>query len=118
MKDEDNCNILFRFKNDTLGFISVSWCNEPSETLDIFGTKGFIKVDISGRNPPSFGPLRLKRNKEIKNLLNFKPTNESAQNKLIDHFIECILNNNQEKPDFNDGKKAVEFVLDAYSLKE
>ena len=118
MEDEDNCNILFRFNNDTLGLISVSWCNEPSETLDIFGTKGFIKVDISGRNRLSFGPKSLKRNKEIKRLLKFKPTNESAQNKLIDHFINCIKTNNQENPNFEDGKRAVEFVLEAYSLKE
>jgi UDP-N-acetylglucosamine 3-dehydrogenase len=118
MEDEDNCNVLFRFKNDTLGLISVSWCNEPSETLDIFGTKGFIKADISGRNPLSFGPRSLKRNKVIKNLLKFKPTNESAQNKLIDHFINCIQTKKQESPNFIDGKKAVEFVLEAYSFKK
>ena len=118
MEAEDNCNILFRFKNDTLGLISVSWCNEPSETLDIFGTKGFIKVDISGRNPLLFGPKSLKRNNVIKDLLEFKPTNEFAQNKLIDHFINCIQTKKQESPSFIDGKKAVEFVLEAYSFKK
>ena len=118
MEGEDNCNVLLRFKRDTLGIISVSWCNEPSETLDIYGTKGFIKVDVSGRNPLSFGPKSLKRNNVVKDLLEFKPTNESAQNMLIDHFINCIQINKQESPSFDDGKKAVEFVLDAYSLKE
>jgi len=117
MEDEDNCNVLFRFKNGILGLISVSWCNEPSETLDIFGTKGFIKIDTSGRSPLSFGPRSLKRNKEIKALIEFKPTHESAQNKLIDHFIKCIQTNTQESPSFDDGKKAVEFILDAYSLR-
>ena len=118
MQDEDNCNVLFRFKNDILGIISVSWCNEPSETLDIFGTKGFIKVDISGRNRLLFGPKSLKKNKIIKALLKFKPTNESAQKKLIDHFIKCIQTKKQESPNFDDGKKAVEFVLNAYSFKK
>ena len=118
MEAEDNCNILFRFKNDTLGLISVSWCNEPSETLDIFGTKGFIKVDISGRNPVSLGPSSLKKSKVIKDLLKYKPNNESAQNKLIDHFINCIQTNKQESPSFDDGKKAVEFVLESYSFKK
>jgi len=117
MEDEDNCNVLFRFKNDILGLINVSWCNEPSETLDIFGTKGFIKVDISGRSPLSFGPKSLKRNKKIKDLLEFKPTDESNQNKLIDHFINCIQTKKQESPNFDDGKKAVEFVIEAYSFK-
>jgi len=118
MQDEDNSNVLFRFKNDTLGLISVSWCNEPSEFLEIYAKKGYIKVDISGRNPISFGPNSLKRNRIIKNLLEFTPLYESAQNKLIDHFINCIKTNNQENPNFEDGKRAVEFVLDAYSLKE
>lgn len=118
MADEDNCNVLLQFKNDTLGLISVSWCNEPSETLDIIGTKGFIKVDISGRGILSFGPKSLKRSKIFKDLLKFKPTNESAQNKLIDHFINCIQTRKQESPNFDDGKKAVEFVLEAYSFKK
>ncbi|NVM17313.1 MAG: Gfo/Idh/MocA family oxidoreductase [Candidatus Lokiarchaeota archaeon] len=118
MEDEDNCNVLFQFKNDVPGLISVSWCNEPSETIDIFGTKGFIKVNLSGRNSPSFGPKSLKRNKLIKDLLKFKPASESAQNKLIDHFINCILTKKQESPNFSDGKKAVEFVLEAYSFKK
>ena len=118
MVDEDNCNVLLQFKRDTLGIISVSWCNFPAETLDIIGTKGFINMDISGRNPLSFGPKSLKRNKVFKDLLDYKPTHESAQNKLIDHFINCIQTNKQESPSFDDGKKAVEFVLESYSFKK
>ena len=118
MEDEDNCNVLFLFKNGTSGIISVSWCNEPSETIDIFGTKGFMKIDLSGRNPPSIGPKKLKKSNPIKNLLDYKPTHESAQNKLINHFIDCILSKTQESPNFEDGKKAVEYVLEAYSLKK
>jgi len=104
--------------NDALGLISVSWCNEPSETIDIFGTKGFIKVDVSGRNPISFGPNTLKRYISVEELLAFEPIDNSAQNKLIDHFINCVLTKKQANPNFTDGKKAVEFVLDAYSLKK
>jgi predicted dehydrogenase len=117
MQDEDNCNVLFRFKNDILGHISVSWCNEPSETIDIFGTNGFIKVDLSGRNHPTFGPKKLKKDPKIKKLLDNKAINFSAQNDLIDHFINCIQTKEQDHPNFNDGKKAVEFVLEAYSFK-
>lgn len=118
MEDEDNCNVLFRFKNDASGFISVSWCNEPLETIEIFGTKGFIKVDLSGRNSPIFGPKKLKRNEAIKEIVEYKPINKSAQNNLIDHFINCIQAKRQEHPNFDDGKKAVEFVLEAYSFKK
>jgi len=118
MEDEDNCSVLFRFKNDATGLISVSWCNEPLETIDLFGTKGFIKLDLSGRNPPSFGPKKMKRNNVINFFLEINPPIESTQNKLIDHFIDCIQTKKQENPNFEDGKKAVEFVLDAYSLKD
>ncbi|NVM44854.1 MAG: Gfo/Idh/MocA family oxidoreductase [Candidatus Lokiarchaeota archaeon] len=118
MEDEDNCNVLFRFKNDALGLISVSYCNEPSETIDLFGTKGFIKVDLNGGNPISFGPKNLKSNTSVEELLAFKPIYESAQNKLIDHFIHCVLTKKQANPSFTDGKKAVEFVLEAYALKK
>ena len=118
MGDEDNCNVLFRFKNDALGLISVSWCNEPAETIDLFGTKGFIKVDLSGRIPISFGPKSLKSSESIEELLVFKPKYESAQNKLIDHFVNCVITKKQANPSFKDGKKAVEFVLEAYSLKK
>ncbi|MHA2289405.1 MAG: Gfo/Idh/MocA family protein [Promethearchaeota archaeon] len=118
MEDEDNCNVLFRFNNGASGLISVSWCNEPLETIDIYGTEGFLKVDLSSRNLPSYGPKNLRKSKYIKDLLSYKPTNESAQNKLINHFIYCILTKKQESPNFEDGKKAVEYVLEAYSLKK
>jgi predicted dehydrogenase len=118
MEEEDNCNVLFRFKNGASGIISVSWCNEPLETIEIYGIKGFIKVDLSGRIPPSFGPKSLRRREKIKDIVEYKPTNEYTQNKLIDHFIDCIQTKQQESPNFDDGKKAVEFVLEAYSFKK
>ncbi|MFX0075170.1 MAG: Gfo/Idh/MocA family protein [Candidatus Hermodarchaeota archaeon] len=118
MEDEDNCSVLFRFKNGESGVISVSWCNEPLETIDIFGTKGYIKVNLSEGKLSVFGPRSLRRIKPIKNLVNFRPMNELTQNMLIDHFINCIQTKKQESPNFYDGKKAVEFVLDAYSFKK
>lgn len=118
MQDEDNCNVLFRFKNDALGFITASWCNEPLETVDIFGTKGYIKLDLTNKNFVSYGPRKLKKNEFLQSLIEYKSSGEMAQYILIDHFIECIKRKTQENPNFEDGKKAVEFVLDAYSLKE
>ncbi len=118
MQDEDNCNVLFRFKNNALGFITASWCNEPLETIDIFGTSGYIKLDLTNKNFVSYGPRKLKKNEFLQNLIEFKPSGDIAQYVLTDHFIECIKRKTQENPNFEDGKKAVEFVLDAYSLKE
>ncbi|MHA1509709.1 MAG: Gfo/Idh/MocA family protein [Promethearchaeota archaeon] len=118
MQDEDNCNVLFRFKNNAIGFITASWCNEPLETVDIFGTKGYIKLDMTNKNFVSYGPRKLKKNEFLQSLLEYKPSGDIAQFSLTDHFIECIKKHTQENPNFEDGKRAVEFVLDAYSLKE
>jgi predicted dehydrogenase len=118
MSSEDNCNVLFRFKNEALGFITASWCNEPLETIDIFGAKGYIKVDLTNKKSISYGPRRLKKNEYFQKLIEHKPSGGFAQNVLINHFIECVRKKTQENPNFEDGKRAVEFVLDAYSLKE
>ncbi len=118
IKDEDNCNVLVRFENNTLGVISVSWCNEPMELFELYGTKGTLKINLHLTESLSFAPKRLKRNQFIKNALEYKPTSDIGQHLLIDHFINCILEGKQEHPDFNDGKRATEFVLKAYSLKK
>lgn len=117
IKDEDNCNVLFRFENDTLGIISVSWCNEPMEVLELYGTMGTLKIDLHSNEPLSFSPKKLRRNEFIKSALEYKPSSVISQHLLIDHFINCIMRGKQEHPDFNDGKRASKFVLDAYSFK-
>ena len=75
-------------------------------------------MDLSRGNLSSFGPRSLKRNEKIKKIAKYKLTKDPAQNKLIDHFIKCIQSKKQESPNFADGKKAVEFVLEAYSFKK
>ena len=117
IKDEDNCNVLVRFENDALAMITSSWCNEPKELLEIFGTKGNIKVDLHAKEPITFSPKKLKRNQFVQAAIEHKTTSLITQHLLIDHFIECVVKGKQERPDFNDGKRAVEFVLQAYSLK-
>jgi predicted dehydrogenase len=117
IKDEDNGNVLFRFENEALGIISVSWCNEPMEILELYGTKGTLKVDFHSNEPLTYSPRKLKRNEYIKTGLEYKPSSDISQHLLINHFINCIINRKQEHPNFNDGKRATEFVLDAYSFK-
>ena len=116
MKDEDNGNIMFRFKNDALGIINVSWCTPPIEFIEIFGTKGYIKLDLLAQQPFNCFPSELNENELIKKAYNCKIHNLIPHHLLIAHFIKCVLENKQDNPDFNDGKKAVEFILDAYSL--
>jgi UDP-N-acetylglucosamine 3-dehydrogenase len=114
IKDEDNCSVLFRFKNDAIGMITTSWCNEPFDLIEIFGTKGMLRVDLSSNDTPYYKPNKMSREPLIKELIGSKASSEIAQHALIKHFINCVMDKNQEKPDFEDGKRAVEFVLEAY----
>lgn len=116
MKDEDNCNVLFNFQNDTLGMISVSWCNYPSEIIELYGKKGNLRIDFRSKRPISFQPSSLKKKKLIKKALSIKIHSNNYQDKVINHFIEAIINNEQKHPNFFDGKRAVEFVLEAYNI--
>jgi len=118
MSNEDNCNVLFRFQNNALGIISVSWCNNPSELIEIFGIRGSIKIDLINRKLFSFTPHSLKDNKYILEAKKHKISEQGTHHGLIDHFVNCVLENRNEHPNFDDGKKAVEFVLDSYLLKQ
>ena len=51
-------------------------------------------------------------------MVKWTPTSRNYQQRLIIHFVNCVINRTQEHPDFHDGKRAVKFVLDAYSFKE
>ncbi|MFO8019440.1 MAG: Gfo/Idh/MocA family oxidoreductase [Promethearchaeia archaeon] len=117
MKEEDNCNVLFEFFDNTKGLISVSWCNYPNEKIEIFGTEGTLTLDLRKQKPASCIPKKLHQKKLIKEALSFKKSHRETYHLLIEEFIHSILDNTQGKPDFEDGKRAVEFVLDAYSLK-
>ncbi len=118
IKYEDNCNVIFRFNNGTLGNITVSWCSEPSEILELFGSEGTLKIDLQSSTPYTFQPQKLKKNTCLKEALGVDyNVNIIPQHKLIDHFVSCVLNKNQENPNFHDGKRAVEFILESYKLR-
>jgi predicted dehydrogenase len=118
MKDEDNCNVLVRFQNEVLGIISVSWCTHPTELIEIFGTKGSISIDLVSNNLFNYKPETLKKNSFIYEAINHSISKNVPHHLLIDHFIQCILQKKNENPNFEDGKRAVEFILEAYALKK
>jgi len=117
MNDEDNCNVLFRFDNNSLGIISVSWCTPPREIIEIYGTKGSIKIDLVS-NTSTYQIEGLDHNLVMKELITHKTSNIPPHHLLIDHFIRCIRQKKEGGPSFQDGQKAVEFVLDAYQFNK
>ena len=117
-KDEDNGSVIFKFQNDALGVINMSWCTIPTELIEIFGTKGSISIDLMSDNLFNYNPEALKYNPLISEAMTYRRSQENPHSLLINHFIQCILTNKNEHPNFQDGKKAVEFILKAYELKK
>jgi predicted dehydrogenase len=117
MEHEDTCNVNFRFQDGSLGIISVSWCNYPSEFIEIFGRKGTLKVNLF-TNEFALSPGKLKRDKLGKSIMNFKKIKENTHSLLIDDFIKSIIEKKyfSYSPSFLNGKRAVEFVLNTYKL--
>ena len=118
IKNEDSCNVLFKFQNDALGIISASWCTPPTELIEIFGTKGSIVIDLVLSKVFDCKPKELKTNPLINDAINHKLSDLAPHHELINHFIDCIEQNKNDHPNFEDGKKAVEFILDSYALKK
>lgn len=117
LADEDTCNTIFRFKNGALGSIAVSWCTAPSEMINIIGTKGYLLVDFLAEDPFPMGSIDIINSDLINKARKLKSSSENPHHKLINHYIDCVLENKEGRPNFDDGKRAVEFVLDTYSLK-
>lgn len=118
MIHEDSSNVNFTFQDGSLGLISVSWCNYPSEFIEIKGIKGTLTINTT-TNRFGVSPPKLKRNKLIKQIMNLKNVGGNTHHLLIDDFVNSIRNNGYSRlsPRFIDGKRAVEFVVDAYKLK-
>jgi len=86
--------------------------------LELFGTEGSLKIDLQSNTPFTFQPKKLRRNAYLKEALEADYNmNIIPQHELINHFVSCVLNKNQENPNFYDGKRAVEFVLESYKMK-
>ena len=85
--------------------------------MEIFGTKGSLSIDLVSNNTFKCKPESLKENALIKEAIDHKLSEFAPHHLLIDHFIQCILQNKNDSPNFEDGKRAVEFVLEVYALK-
>lgn len=118
MVHEDTASMIYTFQNNALGVINVSWCCSPIEYLELFGTNGSIQINLESNDPPKISPNDLEGNILISPLFLRDNPHPVPHHLLINHLIECIIQKKEGGPNFEDGKKAVEFILDAYSLKE
>lgn len=117
LSDEDTGTIIFKFKSGPIGNISVSWCCQPTELIEIFGRKGTLTVDLTSKVPCQVYPKELIKDPLIKELSKHKLSTIEPHHLLIDDFVKSFRTKNQKSPNFTDGKRAVEFALDAYDLR-
>ncbi|MHA1325987.1 MAG: Gfo/Idh/MocA family protein [Promethearchaeota archaeon] len=121
IEGEDSAFVIFKVDDNITGEIDVSWCFGPLEYITLMGNKGWMILEFVPKYQVFYHfywKKKLAKNKLIQKMVKWTPTSRNYQQQLINHFVNCVINGTQEHPDFIDGKRAVEFVLDAYSFKE
>ncbi len=115
---EDVASVVFKFKSGIICELETSWCDLPSNIIEVHGFNGIISLQaLNYKSEPKieFFPKKLKRNELVQSL---KPDMfmENVKKKMTDHFVECILENKEPVANAIDGKKALEVVISAYKL--
>jgi len=127
---EDNAVGTLKFSNGALGIFGFSTTTDSpwTEELQLFGTKGSIRVDFLASNPLRvFSSVKRSTNRadwwsHYGNVSWEEPLVEhstvewvtSSMRREVQHFVDCILENKEPLVSGEDGKKAVELVLKAY----
>lgn len=116
---EDNAIYMLRFKNGTIGEVYGSWSGKGmgGYILEVFGNRGTIF------SHPLNQPLMVFSEKNIPkasipkgiNLVSFEPWlyKEVGWLDAIDHFVKCVLKDENPMISGRDGKAALEIVLAA-----
>ncbi len=115
---EDVASVTFRFKSGIIGELEVSWCDLPSNILEVHGHDGIMSLQaLSYKGEPKieFFPKKLKRNQLIQSL-SADGFLENVKKKMTNHFIESLLENKEPIVSAIDGRNALDFVISAYRL--
>ncbi|GAI06757.1 unnamed protein product [marine sediment metagenome] len=119
MGTEDNAIYMLRFKNGTIGEVYGSWSGKGmgGYILEVFGNRGTIF------SHPLNQPLMVFSEKNIPkasipkgiNLVSFEPWlyKEVGWLDAIDHFVKCVLKDENPMISGRDGKAALKIVLAA-----
>ncbi len=127
---EDNAVGTLKFSNGALGIFGFSTTTAApwTEELQLFGTKGSILVDFLASNPLRVYSIVGRSDDKSKwwsrygdvsweyPFIEHSTTEWVTQSmrREVQHFVECILNDNEPLVTGEDGKKAVELVLKGY----
>lgn len=119
---DDNAFILLKSESRQVASIHVSWSNwKPTHQFEIFGTKGYIKVDGLGRKYGDGEKVILGiRDEEYswhpkEEIIECNPDAEMSLAREAEEFIKAIKENRSPIPDAADALKVMEVVEKIYN---
>lgn len=105
---EDTATAILQFENGTCANLTVTHAaREPQDTLDIFGTKGSIRVSVLNKSE-----LRIKTENDER--IEVHPPHVNIHQPLIAEFTEAVLQGNDSKMDGKIGKLIAELEEKIY----
>src|SRR5699024_9225124 len=117
---DDNAVFILRSEKGVIGTLTASWSynTEEDNSTIIYGEKGVIRLEAN----PKYGLILEYSNGEKVNYELGKIQSNEADGQttthVIDHFVDCVLNNKQPLIDGSEGKKSLEIILAAVESNE
>lgn len=117
---DDNAVCVLKSESGIIGTLAASWSYNPKEdnSTIIYGENGILRLE----EDPNFSLVAQYRNGEVvKYELGRIQSNESGGqtgSQVIDHFVNCILNNEEPLPSGEEGMKSLLVIIAALESNE
>lgn len=117
---DDNAVFILRSETGIIGTLTASWSyhSEEDNSTVIYGEKGVIRLEDDSK----YGLILEYANGERVNfeLGKIQSNDDDGQTNthVIDHFVDCILNDKQPLIDGDEGKRSLELILAAVKSNE
>ncbi|WP_405100039.1 Gfo/Idh/MocA family protein [Oceanobacillus sp. FSL H7-0719] len=117
---DDNAVSILKMENGAIGTLTASWSYKMSgdNSTVIYGEKAILRLE----EDPDYSLIVQYTNGEVvKYELDKIQTNEEAgqtDSHVIDHFVDCILNNKPPLITGEEGKRSLEVILASLESKE
>ncbi len=116
IKVEDNALLLARFEDGPIGSIYASWRINPKaeNRCILYCENGILEINNNSQNPLNICATSemggvTKKEFDLEGISKI-----SAFKKMLDHFIECVINQEQSSITGEDGYRSLEIILAAY----
>ncbi|MHA1146259.1 MAG: Gfo/Idh/MocA family protein [Candidatus Helarchaeota archaeon] len=108
MRYDDTAIAVVQFENEITGVIEAGWCSQYADILEIHGTKGSFRISRD-ESVLYVSPTELSKHPSMKQL-SIGMFKEPSKKKMVNHFIECILNDKTPLITARDGRKVISVI--------